>query len=281
MIKFNKITIIGVGLIGGSIGLAVKKNKMAREVVGVFRRPSSLKKALKRKAIDWGTLDMEKGASGADIVIVATGVEKIATMIKMAVPFARPGCIFTDVGSVKAEIVKGVELFMPSNKFFIGSHPMAGLENSGVEHAKSDLFVNATTILTPTKHTNKKALSAIKALWGALGSKVEILTPDKHDNLICQVSHLPHLMAAAVSAVPAKEALKFAAGGYRDTTRIASSDPKLWAQISIMNRKNLECSVIKAMGILESLKKSIASGNKKELINKLKKYKAKRDSILQ
>ena len=206
MKKLNKVSIIGVGLIGGSIGLALKKKKLAREVVGVCRRSVSLEKALKAGAIDWGTLDMQKGVSGADMVIVATGVDRIAEMVRSAVPFVKPGCIFTDVGSVKAGIVKEIESFMPKNKFFVGSHPMAGSEKSGVKRARQDLFKNAITIVTKTGKTDARAFKSVTAFWSAVGSRIKVVDPVRHDDLICQISHLPHIVAAAVTALPSREA---------------------------------------------------------------------------
>jgi len=238
--KFNKIAIIGVGLIGGSIGLAVKKRKLAKQVVGIFRRPSSLKKALKCRAIDRGTLDMAEGVSGADLVIIATPVGLVPVMAKKAMPHMAKGAILTDVGSVKGFIEREVVGSVSHGIKFVGSHPMAGSEKSGVENAEADLFKGALTILTRTRRTDLAALRRVDSFWKALGSRVKVLSPEEHDARVALVSHLPHMVAQSLCLILDDKSEPYAAGGFKDTTRIAASDPVMWTDIAATNAPAIE-----------------------------------------
>ena len=168
MRAFHKITIIGVGLSGGSIGLAAKKARVAKEVVGIFRRRSTLRKALKAKAVDWGTLDFQKGTLDADLVIIATPVGSIAAMAKKAMPFMKRGAILTDVGSVKTPIVREVEKILSEGVTFVGGHPMAGSEKTSVVYARDALFRGSLCILTETRRTEGRALRKVAKFWKAL-----------------------------------------------------------------------------------------------------------------
>ncbi|MBN1526012.1 MAG: prephenate dehydrogenase/arogenate dehydrogenase family protein [Candidatus Omnitrophica bacterium] len=240
MKSFNKIAIIGVGLIGGSIGLAVKKRRLAKQVVGVFRRPSSLKKALKARAIDRGTLDTAEGVSGADLVIIATPVGLVPAMAKKAMPHMAKGAILTDVGSVKGFVEREVVGSVSQGIKFVGSHPMAGSEKSGVEFAEADLFKGALTILTRTRRTDLAALRRIESFWKALGSRVKILSPEEHDARVALVSHLPHMVAQSLCLILDETSEPYAASGFKDTTRIAASDPAMWTDIAATNAPAIE-----------------------------------------
>ena len=231
MKPFNKIAIIGVGLIGGSIGKALKSKALARQVTGVFRRKSSMNRAMRAKAVDSGTLDMKKGVSDADLVIIVTPVSLIPHMAKKAGPFMKKGAIVTDAGSVKVFVENEVRKHLPRGVHFVGAHPMAGSEKTGVGSARGDLFRGAVTIVTKSASTDKSSLKRVKDLWAALGSEVVVMSPAEHDKRVALASHLPHIVAQSICLAVDKDNLKYTAGGFRDSTRIALSDPGMWNDI--------------------------------------------------
>jgi len=282
MKRFNKVTIIGVGLIGGSIGLAIKKKRLAGEVIGVFRRYPTLKKALKHKAVDKGTMSVEEGVRDADLIILATPVHKIVTIAGEAVKYAKGGAIITDVGSTKAWIVNKIESMLSKNRSisFVGSHPMAGSEKNSVEFARRDLLKNAPCIVTRTGRTDGRSLKRVLNFWKALGAKVKVMSPSEHDRSVSLISHLPHLVAFGLAgAVPLRD-IALAAEGFKDTTRVASSDPELWADIFLTNRKE----IAKACGIFEKyygdILKAVAKGDYKKTVKLLRSAKSKRDKFI-
>ena len=281
MAHFNRVTIIGVGLIGGSIGLAVKKRRLAREVVGVFRRSATLRKALKQKAIDKGYMSVAEGVKGADLVILASPVSSIIDNAIEAGRYASKGALFTDVGSTKGLIVDRVEKFLSSSGIdFVGSHPMAGSEHAGVEYARNDLLEGAPCIVMQTKNTKRAALRKVIDIWRALGLDVKIMTPSEHDRRVAFISHLPHVVAFSLAgAVPEKD-IVYAAEGFRDTTRVASSDPDLWADIFLTNKDD----ILSACSCFDSFYKDIRTALSKDdragLVKALKKAKSKRDKFI-
>ncbi|MEI6631536.1 MAG: prephenate dehydrogenase [bacterium] len=244
---FNKAVIVGTGLIGGSIALGLKKNALAREVIGISRSQKTLSLAKKRKAIDKGSLDLHI-ARGADLLIFATPP---STVLKLAPALSRiisKDCIVSDASSTKEEIVKRLE---KTFRRFVGAHPLAGSEKQGIKHACADIFKGSLCILTPTRNTDQAAIKKIRALWLGLGSRVTFLSPSEHDKALSLVSHLPHITSfATIGTIPASY-LKFAASGLRDTTRLAASDSGLWADILLSNRKNI-------LVALSSLEKNLA-----------------------
>lgn len=283
MRQFNKITIIGVGLIGGSIGLAVKKQHLAKEVMGVFRRKSTIKKALKRKAVDTATMNIREGVKDADLIVLASPVYTIPVLALEAIRYARPCAIITDVGSTKAWLVKRIERSLGRGRkriSFVGSHPMAGSDHASVEFARSDLMQGSPCIVTKTGKTDPEALAKIVGFWKALGAKVAVMSPESHDRAVSLVSHLPHIVAFSVAGVVPPAMLRYAAEGFRDTTRVAASDPKLWADIFLTNRRE----ILKACRMFESyyksLLKSLSSGDYSKTVKILKKAKLNRDKFI-
>ena len=276
---FKKITIIGVGLIGGSIGLAAKKRKLAKEIVGVCRRESSRKKALKYKACDKATLSLKDGVRGADLVIIATPVGKIIGIAKEVMHSAGNKMILTDVGSTKEMIVKEIGGVAPERVRFVGSHPMAGSEKNSVEFADSRLFDNSICIVTKNGKTDKRAFSTVKKFWTKLGATCKELSPQKHDRYISSVSHLPHIAAVALAVTAKAGSLKFAAGGFKDTTRIASSVPGLWRDIFVSNKKALLSSLREYKKALLGIERSIKNSDQGLLSKYLEKAKKIRDRI--
>ena len=281
MKRFNKITIIGVGLIGGSIGLAVRKRRLAKEVVGVFRRSSTLRRAVRRGAIDRGTMDMADGVKGADLVVIATPVSLIPIMVREAARHAKKGCVITDAGSTKGWIVAESERAVSrrSGVFFVGSHPMADSEKTGVGSAVPGLLKDAACIVTKTGRTSGRALRAVVGFWKALGSRVSVMSPAAHDRSVSSISHLPHMLAFSLAGSVDPSDLKYAAEGFRDTTRVASSDPELWADIFLTNSKEIMSSSRCFLKTFKAVLSALAAGDRSKMGRLLGIGKAKRDSL--
>lgn len=276
---FNKVAIIGVGLIGGSIGMAIRKKRLAKEIIGVCRKRKSLENAIRKKAIDRGFLDIEKAVWGADLVILATPILSMPKLIKGALGFLKKDCVLMDVGSTKAQITKAIEGIISKDIKFVGTHPMAGSEKSGVNAADANLFCGALCIITKTKNTDRNALKRIKLLWQTLGADIKIMKPSVHDRIISTTSHLPHLVAAnLVSSVPRKD-FEFAATGFGDTTRIALSDPDMWVDICLSNKKEIINALDRFSANLNILRNAIKTKNRKLLFAILKKARQKRAKI--
>ena len=276
---FKKITIIGLGLIGGSLALAIKEKKLAKEITGVSRRKSTIDRAIKNKIVDFATLDLKSGVKDSDLVIISTPVLKIAEIAKSIAPFLRKGAILTDAGSTKRCVVKDIEKAKLKDIYFVGSHPIAGSEKSGIKYADKDLFKRACCILTKTKNTDPKAVAMLKKFWGRLGMRVVIMPPDTHDRLLSRMSHLPHAVSVSLANSAGKDGLKFAAGGFKDTTRIASGEPELWKDIFFTNRDNL----IKDIKILKKellkIETALKSNNSRAILKLLSRAKSIRDSL--
>lgn len=276
---FSRVTIIGLGLIGGSLGLAIKEKRIASEVVGVSRRKSTIRKALSLGAVDRVTLDLKKGVKGSDLVILAVPVFKIVEIAKAVSRYIEKGAILTDVGSTKDYVVKEIESIMPKGMYFVGAHPLAGSERSGVRFSNKDLFKGAICILTKTSSTNPKALGKIKDFWRALGMKVVIMAPEMHDKVVSRISHLSHLTAVSlVNSVEAKD-LNFAAGGFKDTTRIVSGEPELWNDIFLTNKSNLLKDISRLKKELARIESALKNNDKIALLKLLNRAKVIRDSI--
>lgn len=276
---FRKVTIIGVGFMGGSLGLALKKHGLAHEVVGVSHRQVTLDKAIELKAIDAGFTDLQKGVFNADLVVLAAPVQAILQQFSLISPYLKRGCLVTDMGSVKADIVERAESALPAPGMFVGSHPLAGSEKKGVEHATADLFQNARCIMTPTAKTTPVAKEKIKFMWTKLGSHVEILSPEDHDKILAQVSHLPHLVAYALIGSLSKEYLSQVPQGLKDSTRIAASSPQVWNDIFLANPKNVINALDALVKDLAFLRKAIIQRDQKGLLQYFEKAKEKRDSL--
>ena len=246
---FRKITILGVGLLGGSIGLAVRRRKLAREVAGFVRRTGSLKDCEKAGALDYATTDLLAAVSHADLVILCTPLAQMRSMAERLLPALKRGAIVTDVGSVKADVVRELEsLVARAGAHFIGGHPMAGGEKMGVSAARADLYANAVCILTPTRKSHAGAVRKLEQFWKMLGARPLRMDAAKHDLLVSRSSHLPHVTAAALASLilnptQPREQAKLCANGFRDTTRVASGSPEMWRDISLANRKNLSRSL--------------------------------------
>jgi prephenate dehydrogenase len=240
---FNQISIVGVGLLGGSLGMAASHMGIAGEVVGVTRSKASIEEARRAEAIDRGTTDLVEGIREADLVILCTPVSHILTVLPEVMSNVKPGAIVTDVGSTKASIVTlGEELGKSHDRSFVGSHPMAGSEKTGVRAAKASLFHDSTCFVTRTAATRSDAFVMVCRFWQTLNARLVIARPDRHDRLVASISHLPHIAAVAlVRAVESfnedKNLVKGIIGnGFRDATRIAAGDVRMWEDICSDNR---------------------------------------------
>jgi prephenate dehydrogenase len=236
------LCIVGVGLIGGSLARILRQKGEVGEVVGIGRGEANLRRAVELGVIDRFSHDLAAGVAGADMVFLATPVCTIADLVRQMAPVLAPGCIVTDGGSVKEEIVMACEPLMPAGTSFVGGHPIAGTEHSGVEASFAELYQGRRCIVTPTAGTDPQSLAKVVRMWELAGSEVVLMDPVKHDKVVAAISHLPHMVAySLVNAVGGydrcDEALiKYSAGGFRDFTRIASSDPVMWRDIALQNR---------------------------------------------
>jgi prephenate dehydrogenase len=242
---WQKVTIVGVGLLGGSLGLAIKKERLAAKVCGLARRQASASECLRLGVVDECHTDFATAARDADLIILCTPIAEMLPMAQSMAPRLAPGVIVTDVGSVKGPVTRDLEpLIAKAKGFFVGSHPMAGGEKSGVGAAHQELFKGAVTAVTPTPRSDPAAVKRVEELWAALGSRVVRLSPEAHDDLVSRSSHLPHVVAAelvnyVLSPIHPKEQYLLCANGFKDTTRIASGSPEMWRDIAMGNRGNL------------------------------------------
>jgi len=266
---FSRAAVIGVGLIGGSLGLAIRARRLAGEVVGIDESGDRLKQALRLGAVDVAA-GLAEGVRSADLVVLAVPAGRVVEVLRAAAPHLKPGAIVTDVASVKEEIVRRAEEILPDSVPFVGGHPMTGSEKKGVENADPYLFENACYVLTATPRTDRRALSALEKMVEALGARCLILSPGEHDLAVAGVSHLPHLAAAALvnavaGAVEGRLAAALAGGGFRDSTRIAAGDPTLWCDILLANREKVAEFVRALRNELLAAEAAVAAGDRNSL----------------
>ena len=250
---FQKIAIVGVGLLGGSIGLAARERKLAKEVVGVETNPHTRAEATTRKAVAKCTDMLGIGIAGADLIILACPVQAIVTELARLAPSLSEKAVITDVGSVKTAIAVAGQVLGGA---FVPGHPMAGGERGGMEFARADLFEGATWALTPDSRTRPDAIAKVTQLVEGLGARVVTMTAEEHDRSVAATSHLPHLLAYALSAT-AGESPKLEGPSFKDATRVASSDPELWREICLMNRKALGDALDRCIGELDGMLKAL------------------------
>ena len=243
--NINKLCVIGVGSIGGSVACALRAAGCVNTITGVGRDTKNLERAKSLKVIDDYSTDINIAVDGADVVLVATPLGSMQTVFEQLASCLPKNCIITDVGSTKQHVMDVVEKAfgeLPMN--FVPGHPIAGTEKSGVEAASAELFQHRRVILTPQPETNKEAVETVRQMWLACGAELVEMQPKHHDEVLAETSHLPHMLAYALVDTLArmddnKEIFEFAAGGFRDFTRIASSDPQMWHDICIANREQL------------------------------------------
>jgi prephenate dehydrogenase len=268
MAEYDTVAIVGVGLIGGSIGLALRERKLARSIVGIGRRQASLDAARRVGAIDHGVTTLAEGASQAQLIIISTPVDTIAERAIQAAAVCPPGSLITDAGSTKEAIVAAVDSGLANRRSgprFVGSHPLAGDHRTGPQHARGDLFDGRTVVVTPTSATRPAAVTETNGFWQSLGANVITMTPAKHDAALAVTSHLPHLVAVALAAVTPKDLLPLAASGWRDTTRVAGGDPKLWLPIFATNRQHVVDALERISERLENIRETLEHGDDESL----------------
>lgn len=278
-LHYDTLAIIGVGLIGASIGLAVRERKLADKVIGIGRTKKTLAKAKERGAIDEGTTSLARGMKRAQLGIVCTPVEQIAAQVLEAAAQAPPGALLTDAGSTKEAIVAEIGDRLPASVTFIGGHPLAGSEKNGPDHARADLFVGRVVVVTPTKQTPPAAVAQITAFWQALGAKVLTMSPREHDAAVAATSHVPHAVASALAAATPPEVLELVAGGWLDTTRIAAGDAELWRQILLSNRDHSLRALAKFGKVLAQLQRALKDRDDEALRRILEAGKQTRDAV--
>jgi prephenate dehydrogenase len=285
-VRLRKITIVGVGLLGGSIGLAARRRKLVSPggVAGFVRRAASLKDCEKAGAVDFATTDLLAAVWDADMVMLCTPLAQMRPRVKEMLPALKHGAIVTDVGSVKGSVVRELEsLVAKAGAYFVGSHPMAGAEKTGVGAASAELFVNAICVVTPTRKSNPTAVRKTEQFWRLLGARTLRLTPEQHDLFVSRSSHLPHVVAAALAGYvlnPAqpKQQAALCANGFRDTTRIASGSPEMWRDIALANRKNLKRALEDFASDLKKFQRALAGADAKTITKFFETAKNRRDS---
>ena len=285
---FNKVCIIGCGLIGSSIARAIRKNHLSSKIVSSNRSDSVNKKVIELKIVDDSSSDTKKMAEGSDLIIIAAPLSSYENIISKIKNSLKSGTILTDVGSVKENVINLIEKDVPANVSWISSHPIAGTEESGPEAGFSELFKNRWCILTPSKKAQEKDIKLLGAFWEKIGSKVDIMEAKQHDYILSITSHIPHLIAynvvnTSLNIQDEKESaiVKYSAGGLRDFTRIAASNPIMWRDIFIHNKKNTSKMIDKFIEDLEDLKKAIENEDGKKLEEIFTKTKKIRKEIVE
>jgi len=273
------LAILGVGLIGGSIGLAAKRRGLARRVLGIGRQPSSLDEALRVGAIDEAFLDAAAAVRQANLVIFCTPVDRIAAQVLSLAEAYQPGTLLTDAGSTKAAIVRDLDGRLPAGVTFVGSHPLAGSEKKGAGFADARLFENRLTVVTPTAGTSPAACERVAAFWQALGARVKMMPPEEHDQALALTSHLPHLLASALAGLLPPELRELTATGFRDTTRVAAGDPALWTAIFAQNREAVGDALDLLQERLRRFRAAFRAGDWSQVDELLAQAKRNRDAL--
>lgn len=279
MKPLENVAIVGVGLIGGSIGMALRERGLANRVIGVGRRQVSLRIARRVGAVTNTTIDLAKGVAEANLVLVCTPVGRIVEDVKQVAEHCPEGTLITDVGSTKQQIVEALDDGLARGCRFLGSHPLAGSEKAGATHAQADLFEGRVAIVTPTLNTRAEDFDLVEDFWEALGSVVIRMPPAEHDEALAVTSHLPHMAAATLAVTVPERYFRLTGSGLLDTTRLAAGDPELWIQILLHNRQH----ALKALEMygkqLAGLHTALRDGNQDELKRLLAKAKKNRDAL--
>lgn len=280
----RRLAVVGLGFLGGSVAKAVRAKGLAQEIVAVGHRPESLTPALAEGVVDRVTTDLNEGLNGADFVLLATPVATMERLLPEVWRAADTQAVVTDVGSAKGRLVRSALALSRSKRVaFVGSHPMAGSERSGYPAARADLFESATVIVTPAPETPEWVSKRVTEFWEAQGARVATMSPDLHDRLVAAVSHLPHLVAyALVDAVAGRveeEAFGYATGGFKDTTRIAASDARIWREIFLSNREALRETLGDFRSALERLERLLEPEAGEELEHELERIRRVRERL--
>jgi len=280
MKDLRQISVVGLGLLGGSITLRILRSLAGVKTVGYAHRPSTREKARQLTVATEIVDDIHESVSGADLVILATPIYTFEKIFSEICDALKAGCIVTDVGSTKVLPHRWAAKKLPKTVHYVGSHPIAGSEQRGIEFARDDLFDQTTCILTTTKTTNRRALQKLKKFWSDLGCSVRLMTPAEHDRTFANISHLPHITAAALINSNSSKDLKCAGKGFLDTSRIASSPANIWADVLLTNTGNITKCIDRIIGELSKIKKAIKRKNKKQVQNLLEAARKKRTAFI-
>ncbi|MFQ5451667.1 MAG: prephenate dehydrogenase [Nitrospinaceae bacterium] len=258
---FNQITLVGVGLLGGSLARVCRERGLVGSIVGFGRNSANLEQARELGVIDICAPDLSSAVENADLVVLCSPVGTIVSRVKEMLPSIKPGCIITDVGSVKAPLVRGIEALVPKTVHYVGSHPIAGGEKSGLAASSSHLFQNAKCIVTPTPQTDAEALARVSEFWQKVGMEVLTMNAEEHDYIFGAVSHLPHIVAYAlmntvgeISTKNYSQITSLSGQGFKDITRIAASDPVMWRDICVSNKEPVLTLIDEFQSTLQRLK---------------------------
>jgi len=278
--KLEKIGIVGPGLLGGSIGLALKSHNIPAAIIGIGHRSNSLDRAVEIHAIDQGSLNLADLA-GCRLVILATPISLIKTTLEQIGEYLEPGSVVTDVGSTKRLICRWAGGLARKKIHFVGSHPIAGSEKRGIDFARPDLFEGRNCFITSTRGCTSSAVDLVRELWSILGMQVIEISARRHDQLLAAVSHLPHIIAAGLVNACTEDQLKFTGTGFLDTTRIASGEVNLWHDIIVSNSDFIAAAMNRFAGRIEKLAKAIKTKDSKKISRFLTEAKTKRDRLIQ
>jgi prephenate dehydrogenase len=261
MKPFKQMTILGVGLIGASLAQSCRQRKLVKTIVGFGRNADNLKKAQERNIIDSGSTDLKTAVEGSDLIVLCAPVGVLVERVREMIPFLPNGCIITDAGSVKGSLVEEIDALMPDSIFYVGAHPIAGGERSGLEAASADLLTGAKCIITPTGNTQAEALQRVTGFWAEVGMQTITMDAHEHDTVFGALSHLPHVVAYALMNTVAnvktaghEDILSMSGGGLKDITRIASSDPVMWRDICLANKLPVVTLINQFQDKLENIK---------------------------
>ena len=271
---------IGLGLLGGSITLAILRCLSGVRVVGYTHRPTTRRRARELAVATLIADDMAESVSKADLAIIATPVCTFEEMFEAIAEALPAGCIVTDVGSTKVLAHRWAAKRLPKTTHYVGSHPVAGSEQRGIESARDDLFERTTCILTMIQKTNRKAVQTLKRFWSALGCSVKLMTPAEHDRILANVSHVPHTVAAALMNASDSEQLKFAGKGFIDASRVASGPANIWADVLLTNANNTARGIDRIIAELSKLKKAIKNQDEKRIERLLESARARREALI-
>ena len=275
MKRFKRVAIVGTGLIGGSLGMAIRRKRLASEVVGISRSPASVARARRSGAVDHASRSLD-AIRGCDFLLLCLPVGEILRQAPRIARLVGRDCLVCDVGSTKGEITAALEKLFPN---FVGCHPLAGSEKRGIAHADSRLFDGSLCVITRTRRTQRTALDKATGFWKKICGRVELMTPQEHDRVLALVSHLPHAVSYALANAVPQSLFGFAAGGFRDTTRLAGSDERLWGDIFLSNRKNSLEAIRLFEDSLNRVKSALSRGSKGSLSAELRKGRKKREQL--
>jgi prephenate dehydrogenase len=279
MRQLDTVAIVGVGLIGGSIGMALRHRNLAKSVVGIDRQQATLRVARRVGAITHTTIDLNKGVAEAELVVVSTPSGRIIEQVRQAAQHCPERTLITDVGSAKQAIVEALDNGLARGCRFLGGHPLAGSEKAGANNASADLFEGRVAILTPTKNTRAEDFDLLEEFWEALGSVVVQMPPEEHDRALALTSHLPHVAAAVLALTVPEKYFRLSGTGILETTRLCLGDPQLWCQVLSLNRDNVLTALEQYGTQLAAIHAALRDGNQDEITRFLTLAKKNRDAL--